>query len=251
MSTVGDIKNAMNKWAPFETAEGFDNVGVLIGDDFLEVTKCVICLDVTQSVCDEAAGMGAELIISHHPVVFEPLKSLSSESVVYQLVSEGISVLSAHTNLDKASGGVNETLIDALGFADKKAVDGTDSLLFKCEAEFSCGEELAKHVKSKLALDSVRFYDAGFPIENVAVCCGSGGSFLPLVVAEGIDAFITGDVKHNVAVDAENYGITLIDAGHYETEQMIVSKIFEYLKPLFPDVEFIKAESCKPLFKTV
>ncbi len=249
MSTVGDIKNAMNKWAPFETAEGFDNVGILIGDDFLEVSKCVICLDVTQGVCDEAAGMGAELIISHHPVIFEPLKNLSSKSIVYQLISEGLSVLSAHTNLDKASGGVNETLIETLDFDNKTLIEGTDC--FKCTVDFSSGEELAKYVKEKLSVDSVRLYDAGFPIESVALCCGSGGGLLPFAVECGADALITGDVKHNIVVDAENYGITLIDAGHYETEQMIVDKIAEYLTPLFPDVEFIKAESCKPLFKTV
>lgn len=251
MSTIGDIKNAMNKWAPFETAEGFDNVGVLIGDDFLEVSKCVVCLDVTQGVCDEAAGIGAELIISHHPVIFEPLKNISSKSVVYQLIGEGISVLSAHTNLDKASGGVNETLIETLNFDNNTLIEGTDSFLHKCDVDFSSGEELAKYIKEKLSLDSVKLYDAGFPIESVAVCCGSGGSFLSVAANAGVDALITGDIKHNIVVEAENYGITLIDAGHYETEHLIVDKITEYLVPLFPDVEFIKAESCKPLFKTV
>jgi len=249
LSTIGDIKNAMNKWAPFDTAEGFDNVGVLIGDDFMEVTKCMVCLDVTQGVCDEAAGMDAELIISHHPVIFEPVKNISSKSVVYQLISERISVLSAHTNLDKAQNGVNETLIEALNFNNKTLIEGTDC--FKCDVDFASGEELAKCVKEKLSLESVRLYDAGFPVETVAVCCGSGGSFLPFARESGADALITGDVKHNIVVEAENYGITVIDAGHYETEHLIVDKIIEYLAPIFPDVEFIKAESCKPLFKTV
>lgn len=101
MSTIGAIRAAIDQWAPPEIAEGYDNVGLLIGDDFLEVTRCLVTLDVTQAACDEAAGWGAELILSHHPVIFDPIKRISSRSTVYQLIQAGISVLSAHTNLDK------------------------------------------------------------------------------------------------------------------------------------------------------
>lgn len=249
MSTVGEIKSAINEWAPFDTAEDFDNVGILIGDSFLEVNKCLVCLDVTQAVCDETIGQGAELIISHHPVILEPLKQISSQSTVYQLIEGGVSVISAHTNLDKAKNGVNETLIDILNLKNAKPVC---DFLYKCELEnMMSATQLAESVKKNLNTLSVRLYDAGFPIETVAVCSGSGGNFLKDAIDADVDALITGDVKHHVAVEALDYGITLIDAGHYETECIIVDKIIDYLTSRFPDVKFTKAESCKPIFKTV
>lgn len=252
MSIIGEIRAALDKWAPPETAESYDNVGTLIGDDFLEVTRCLVTLDVTQAVCDEAAGWGAELILSHHPVIFDPLKSISSRSTVYQLIQVGISVLSAHTNLDKAPNGVNDTLTDRLGVKSVVPVGGTDGCLLMGDLEnMMTASELAKMVKEKLNIPALRLYDAGFPIETVAVCCGSGGSFLMDAVNAGADVLITGDVKHNIVVDAANYGLTLIDAGHFETEQLIVEKLIEYLTPLFPEVEFARAQSCKPLFQTV
>lgn len=252
MSTIGEIKAALDKWAPPETAESYDNVGVLIGDPFFEVTRCLISLDVTQAVCDEAAGWGAELILSHHPVIFDPLKRISSRSTVYQLIQAGISVLSAHTNLDKAENGVNDTLIQRLGVKSAVPVGDTDDCLLMGTLEtMMTASELAKMVKMNLNIPAVRLYDAGFPVETVAVCCGAGGSFLMDAVNAGADAMITGDVKHNTVVDAADYGITLIDAGHFETEHLIVGKLIEYLTPLFPDVEFAGAQSCKPLFQMV
>lgn len=252
MSTIGEIKSAINDWAQFDTAEAFDNVGILIGDSFFDVKRCLVCLDVTQAVCDEAAGLGAELIISHHPVIFEPLKRISSADVVYQLIQEGISVLSAHTNLDRAKNGVNEVLINTLKLKNAVPVESTDGLLYKCEtSKMMSAEELAKSVKENLNVPYVRLYDAGFPIETVAVCCGSGGSFFNVANEAQVDAMITGDVKHDVAINAFNNGVTLIDAGHYETECMIVDKIIDYLTPLFSDVEFLKSQSDGPIFKTL
>lgn len=252
MSTIGEIRAAIDQWAPSETAESYDNVGLLIGDDFLEVTRCLVTLDVTQAVCDEAAGWGAELVFSHHPVIFDPLKRISSRSTVYQLIQAGISVLSAHTNLDKVKNGVNDTLIQRLGVKSAVPVGDTDDcLLMGTLDNMMTANELAEMVKEKLKIPALRLYDAGFPIETVAVCCGAGGSFLMDAVNAGADAMITGDVKHNTVVDAADYGLTLIDAGHFETEHLIVEKLIEYLTPLFPDVEFARAKSCKPLFQTV
>lgn len=252
MSTIGDIKAALDQWAPPETAESYDNVGLLIGDEFLEVNRCLVTLDVTQAVCDEAAGWGAELILSHHPVIFDSIKRISSKSTVYQLIQAGISVFSAHTNLDKAKNGVNDTLIQRLGVKSAVPVGDTDDcLLMGTLDNMMTGSELAQMAKKRLCSPALRLYDAGFPIETVAVCCGAGGMYLMDAVNAGADAMITGDVKHNTVVDAADYGITLIDAGHFETEHLIAEKLVEYLTPLFPDVEFARAQSCKPLFQTV
>ncbi|MEG2597724.1 MAG: Nif3-like dinuclear metal center hexameric protein, partial [Oscillospiraceae bacterium] len=219
---------------------------------FIEVTRCLITLDVTQNVCDEAAGCGADLILSHHPVIFDPIKRISSQSTIYQLISEGISVISAHTNLDKSKNGVNDVLICRLGVKSAVPVgDTNDGLKIGSLGTMMTGVELAHHVKERLWASSVRLFDAGFPIETVAICSGSGGSFLKDAVKAGADALITGDVKHDVVVEAANCGMTVIDAGHYETEQIIIEPLIEYLTPLFPDVEFMRAQSCKPFFTVV
>ncbi len=252
MSTIGDIQAVLDQWAPPETAESYDNVGILIGDPFIEVKRCLVSLDVTQAVCDEAAGWGAELILSHHPAIFDPMKRISSKSTVYQLIQAGVSVLSAHTNLDKAESGVNQILVDRLGVKSAVPVGDTDDCLLMGTLEnMMTASQLAQAVKERLNIPALRLYDAGFPIETVAVCCGAGGSFLMDAVNAGADAMITGDVKHNIVVDAADYGLTLIDAGHFETEHHIVDKLVEYLAPLFPDVEFARAQSCKPLFQIV
>ncbi len=252
MSTIGEIKAALDEWAPPQTAESYDNVGILIGDPFLEVNRCLVTLDVTQAVCDEAAGWGAELILSHHPVIFDPIKRISTQSTVYQLIQAGISVLSAHTNLDKAQNGVNDILLQRLGVKSAVPVGDTDDCLKIGALEtMMTACELAEMVKEKLSTPAVRLYDAGFPIETVAVCCGAGGSFLMDAVHAGADAMITGDVKHNIVVDAADYGLTLIDAGHFETEHLVLEPVIRRLAPLFPDVCFLRAQSCRPLFQTV
>ena len=109
--------------------------------------------------------------------------------------------------------------------------------------------ELARRVKERLELPMLRLHDAGRPIRRVALCAGSGGSFLPQVLAAGADAYITGDVKHNQAVDAANAGLTLIDAGHYETEAIILEPARQFLQERFPAVEFRRAMGDRALFR--
>ena len=250
MITVGEIYEALADWAPFVTQESFDNSGLLIGGAEQPVEFALLALDLTREVCEEAVRRRAQLVVTHHPLIFDPLRQVGSDSIPYRLIQAGIAVISAHTNLDKAPGGVSDTLADTLGLAEVEDVPGGDGCVKIGEfSRIFTGELLARRVKERLELPMLRLHDAGRPIRRVALCAGSGGSFLPQVFAAGADAYITGDVKHNQAVDAANAGLTLIDAGHYETEAIILEPARQFLQERFPAVEFRRAMGDRALFR--
>lgn len=250
MITVGNIYEALDDWAPFSTQEDFDNSGLLIGSSEQPVEFCLLALDLTPEVCREAARREAQLVITHHPVIFDPLRRIESGSVVHRLIRAGIAVISAHTNLDKAPGGVSDTLADTLGLRNAEDVAGGDGCVKIGELPgIESGEMLARRVKERLGLPLLRLYDTGRPVSRIALCSGSGGSFLPEVQKAGADAYITGDIKQNQVVEAACAGITLIDAGHYETESIILDPVRQFLEERFPAVEFRRALSDRTLFR--
>ena len=250
MTTAEEIYAALDEWAPFDTQEGFDNSGLLIGSMEQPVERCLLALDLTPEVCAEAVRCGAQMAVTHHPVIFTPLKSLRPDSAVYRAVQAGLAVLCAHTNLDKAPGGVSDTLADLLGLSRADDLEGGDDFVKLGDLPRPVtGGELAALVKERLGLSHLRIHDAGRPIRTIALCSGSGGSYLELAAEAGADAFVTGDVKHDRAVEAAALGITLIDAGHYETEAIILEPMREYLQERFPRVEFRRAESDRPPFR--
>ena len=250
MNTAGEIYQALNQWAPFDTAEDFDNSGLLIGGMEQPVSLCLLALDLTQAVCEEAAERGAQLVLTHHPVIFDPLRRVELGTVAYSAVQAGIAVISAHTCLDRAKGGVSDVLAAQLGLTEVEDLPGGEGFVKIGEPEgLLSGLELARMVKERLGLRALRVYDAGFLARKVAVCSGSGGSVLQAVLAAGADAYITGDVKHDVAVTAANAGLTLIDAGHYETEEIILEPVRRYLAERFPETGFERAKTDEPLFR--
>ncbi len=236
--TVQQIFDFLNQKFPTETALGFDNVGLLIGDCEQEVSKAVIALDCTMSAINRALEIGAELIITHHPVIFDPLKTLLKGSIAYEVVKNGISVISMHTNLDIGEGGVNDVLCEVLS---PKSIEtfatGDGYFLKKCQIEPVCANDLAQTLKEKLG-GCVKYTDAKKPIEKVLVCSGSGGGYVNEVNNAECDALLTADVKHNHFVDAETLGVSLFDAGHFNTEDVVVEPLKELLKVQFPKVEF-------------
>ena len=237
---VLDIYNFLNKTAPTECALPYDNVGILVGDPNKEVKKAIVCLDCTPLAVKKAVEVGAELIITHHPIIFEPLKSVvkSDGNVVYSCIENGISVISMHTNLDVASGGVNDRLANALELYNVESVTDDEGFSFKkgyLQSEMS-SSELAKYVKQKLG-GNVRYTAGEKIIKTVCVCGGSGGSELSLAI-KNADAFITADVKHNVFIDAVSKGYTLLDAGHFHTENVVVKPLAEMLNSELYGVEF-------------
>lgn len=233
-----DIFDFLCEKYPLDTACDFDNPGFLVGNADAETKKVLIALDCDLKAVSYAKEMGCNLIVTHHPVIFDPLKSVTKGSVVYELIENGISVISMHTNLDIAEGGVNDCLCKALGLQNVEVYEAADGFkLRKAVSYESDPDRLAEEIKKHLG-GTVR-YVGGRPIKNVLICSGSGGDFLDDAITGGFDALITADVKHNVFLDALNAGISLFDAGHYHTENVVVEPLCDILKDKFKGTEFI------------
>ncbi len=239
--TVRDIFDFLNQKFPTDTAAHFDNVGILIGDPDSEVKKTVISLDCTTDAIKLAKEQSAELIITHHPVIFDPLKTVLEGSLPYELIKSGISVISMHTNLDIGIGGVNDSLCEALSFTDHTKYLAEDGfILNSVNLPYTISaDNLAKHIKEKLNC-AVKYVAAERPIKKVLVCSGSGGSYLNEAANHGFDALITADVKHNIFIDASNLGITVFDAGHFDTENVVITPLKELLRNNFKDIVFLE-----------
>ena len=238
MITVNEILTYLCKLYPVNTACDFDNVGLLVGDGFCEVKSAIISLDCDVNTIEFAKENGANLIITHHPVIFQSLKSVTENSIVYSLIKDGISVISMHTNLDVGRGGVNDTLCEVLNLKSIKSYTANDGYVLKCgKTDISDADEFARFIKEKLG-GNVRYVSGSKPIKNVLVCSGSGGSYLSEAIAGGFDALITADVKHNVFIDAINSDISLFDGGHFNTENIIVDRLYSLLSKKFKDISF-------------
>lgn len=241
MAKVKDFYGYLNSIAPFETQEDWDNSGMLVGDMNAEVKKAAVVLDITHEEIKKAKAIGADLIISHHPVIFNPIKSVTKGSVPYELVASSINALCCHTPLDIADGGTNDSLAELLGINVTRA---DDPILRLGTVEPTTAQELAGKIANTLNT-KVRYADAGKTIKKIAICTGAGCS---LIEAAGeIDAFITGDASHHNFLDCVQAGITLIAAGHYETEIIVVPVLVKKLQAQFPDIEIINIKQENPI----
>ena len=241
MTTVSDIYSFIDGFAPFSTQATWDNSGLLLGDGQRKVNKALICLDLTKSAALYAAENGCELIVSHHPVIFRALKAIDADSVFFPLIKHDICVISAHTNLDKAPGGVNDTLCAVLGLDYLKCGDEFgDGFLNICTFNKATQpNDAAELLKHRLG-GHVRFIDGCKPITRAAVCAGAGGEYYKEAAFAGCEALITGDADHHDFLDAAALGVTLLAAGHYETEYPIVPVLAQKLTDRFPDIDFLR-----------
>lgn len=219
MLTVQNVYDFINERAPFDTQLPFDNSGLLVGNAQQEVTGVHFALDVTPAVIDEAVAAGANLIVTHHPLMFSAIKRLVEPAyeatLICRLIRAGISLISAHTNLDQAPGGVNDTLAGAIGLHN---VTGEGFLrVGELPAPMSAAA-LADHISRCLG-DAVRLMgDPDAVITRVGMCSGSGSDEWPGAAAMGAEAFLTGEVKHHHALEAAASGVVLLEAGHHATE---------------------------------
>lgn len=238
--TVNDIFKYLNTLFPTDTACDFDNVGLLIGDGNTEVTKALIALDCTDYAVKTAIENGCQLIITHHPIVFAPLKNILADSIQYNLIKNGLSVISMHTNLDIAENpGVNTCLCDALGIQNQKTLIASDgyTLRFGTVSPTSA-DDFAGLIKSRLG-GMVKYVDGGKEIKTVLVCSGSGGDFIYEAIKGGFDALVTADIKHHHFLDAKHHGISLFDGGHFNTEDVVIDPVKDLLEKYFEGIEFI------------
>lgn len=240
MIKVKDVFDFLNDLYPADTACDFDNVGLLAGSGADEVKGAVVALDCDVNAIEFAKQNSANLIITHHPVIFEPLKSVTEGDIVYKLIKNGISVISMHTNLDVGKGGVNDTLCAALSLKNVKPYSAADGYLLKCgQTDISDADRFAAFIKERLG-GAVKYVAGNKPIKNMLVCSGSGGGYIDEAISGGFDALVTADVKHNHFIAAINAGVSLFDGGHFDTENIIVNPLCERLKKEFSDVEFIQ-----------
>jgi dinuclear metal center YbgI/SA1388 family protein len=254
MITVGDVNKLLDEYAPVRLKEGFDNVGLLVGDEDAGVTRVLVALDITAETVKEAVSLGAQLIVSHHPVFF----SLSSVTegdctgrLVRSMIKNGLSAICMHTNLDKVRGGVNDMLAAALGLRNIKLLinEGQDDkgrtygLCRTCEiAEPMPVAEFIKTVSAALGCKCIRYADAGKPVKKVAVGGGSCGDYIPQVIEAGCDTFVTADLKYHMFLNAPDKNLNLIDAGHYPTENIICPQLRDVISEKFPELSVLISE---------
>lgn len=241
MRTAQEIFEQLCVFAPLELQMGFDNSGFLIGRGDRPVRKALLSLDITLPVIREAEELGADLIISHHPVIFHALKELCPHGLgekALALAEKGIAAVCMHTNLDIAEGGVNDVLIRLLGAEPEQSLDAEG-----CGRIGTLPEEIPLAIflsrcKETLHAKGLRYVDGGRPVRRIAVMGGSGADAVPDAIEKGCDTYVTADVKYHSFLDASEQGLNLIDADHFCTENPVIPALAKRLQEVFPDVDF-------------
>ncbi len=226
--TVQEIYDALSERIPESLREAWDNDGLMCSADTnTEVRRAIVTLDVTEEVVDYAISSGMDLILSHHPLIFKPICSLTENDhiarKVIKLIQNNISVISLHTRADKVEGGVNDILAEIIGIKGAKPFGEGDLGRIGTLDEELTMEDFSYLVKGLLDCDSVRVADAYIPVSRVAVVGGDGKSFVKDALLSGADTYISGRIGYNVMEEAVEMGINLIEAGHFFTEQPVTS----------------------------
>lgn len=252
MATVLDIYSKLNSIFPFSEQESWDNSGILVDGD-KAVDKVLVALDATKQVVSEAEKVGAQLIVTHHPVIFYPLKSLSEDNPAVMALKKDIAIISAHTNFDVSDFGADahlaELLSNEMGFICDGALDITQNnpsphgfgRIGKLKKAVSA-EEFAAGLKKILGCDALRCVSSDKQIEKIAFCCGAGGEYLEKAIALGCDAYITSDVKHSHFTRARDCGISLFVPTHYQMEKPAMKNIVALISENFKEIEIFESK---------
>ena len=245
------VFDALEQYAPLPLQDSFDNAGLQIGlTAEQEVTGALLCLDVTEAVIEEAGRMGCNLIVSHHPLLFHGLKSITGKSnverCVIKAIQKGIGIYAAHTNLDNAEGGVNYRIAEKIGLTNLAFLEPK---LSGTPAGAGVIGELAEVVdecvflgrlKELFGIQCIRHNRlSGRGIHRVALCGGAGGFLLSQAVAQGADAFLTGEMRYHDYFDYEGE-LLMVEMGHYESEQYTVDIFADILGKRFPELKIVK-----------
>lgn len=241
MPTALEIEKSLFDLAPRSGAMDWDNVGLLVGDPETEVTRVLVALDATETVADEAAAKGCELIVTHHPIMncrWLPVQTLREDTpqgrLLRKLTRQNMSVICMHTNLDVAEGGVNDVLARTLRLEDPGPFleDGLGRI-GQLPAPMALGDFVAR-VSEVLGCSGLRYADAGKPVWRVAVGGGACGEYVDAAATAGCDTFVTADLGYHTFLDAAGKGVNLIDAGHFPTENPVCQVLISYLQDKFP-----------------
>ncbi len=253
---IVEIIQEIEKFAPLALQESYDNAGVQVGDVNQQVTGVLLCLDVTESIIDEACDLNCNLIVAHHPLIFRPLKSLTGKNYIeksmIKAIQKGIVIYSAHTNLDNVIKGVSYKMAEKINLQNLhilkplpdnlvQAGSGIVGELYSSQNEL----DFLYHLKNVFQLQVLKYSPLrNKEIKKVALCGGSGAFLINDAIAAGADVFITGEAKYNDFYDVEK-NILLVVTGHYESEVCTKEIFFEIITKKFPNfaVHFSKKDS--------
>ena len=238
---VKDITSLIESFAPLSVQEGWDNSGLCVGSPEDEVTSILLALDCTPELVDEAVACGADMIITHHPLIFSGLKKISPDdfvgSAVMKAIKAGISIYAAHTSADKVLQGVSGAMAERLGLTDVEILDedgeGTGLGVVGNLPQALTADEAVRLVKERFNLKAMRTSrPVEGKIERVAMCGGSGGSLISKARKSGARLYISGDISYHNFFAGDDFMI--MDIGHYESEIGIVDILFSLIKKNFP-----------------
>ena len=236
-----DFLSAMERIAPRELALEFDNPGLIVEPDHDEILRVLVALDCTKAVAEEAVEWGADLVLTHHPLFFHPVRKMAysdpATAAACVLLRHGIGLFAAHTNLDAAQGGVNETLAQLLNLEGTIPIDEGVGRVGNLKEATTLGD-FARRVETLLSASVSYVGRADTNVRRVALLGGSGSSAILPAVAEGADVLLTGEIKHSDAIDAATLGLNLVVAGHYETERIVLEPLIRRLQNDCFDVKY-------------
>lgn len=246
MAKVAEIYDFLKQIAPLELAESWDNPGLLV-DCGNDVTSIMCALDITNEVVYEAERSGCQMVVSHHPVIFHPMKTIQRGDVPYTMVKKGISGICMHTNLDAAEGGVNDLLARILGLTEIEKFEGIGRMGILKEP--TTAEALAEKCRTAFKTP-VKFVEAKKKVTKLAVV-GGAGDMVHEAAAAGVDCLLTGEAKHHAAIDAAHLGVGLVAAGHFATEFPIIPYLAERLSKAFPNLRILVSRKGTDPFRYV
>ena len=239
MPRVADIAAYLEEKVPSSLKESYDNVGLLCGFPEQDVSRILVVLDITLDAISEAEALGAELIVSHHPIIFQPVRRILDTTAegrrIIALLQRNLSAICLHTNLDRVDGGVNTALVMALGGEDEEPLPEIGSL---CHLSESMPLEMfLEQTREALGALDMRYHDAERRVENLAICGGAGGDILYTAAERGCDTVLTGEIKHHQWIDGAELGLNMIEGGHFATENVVTNVLAELLRREYPDVD--------------
>lgn len=237
--TVQNIYDLLNAVAPFETQEPYDNSGLLVGSPGQEVTGVLFALDVTEAVMDEALVRGANLIVTHHPLMFDPIRRVTDETyegrLIRRLIREDLSLIACHTCLDRAEGGINDALAECCALLD---VTGEGFVRVGTLPQPMPAGELKEYLAAALNTDVRLMGDPEITVSRLGMCSGAGGSEWEEAAALGAEAFLSGEVKHHQALAMADAGIPCFECGHFATEQPGILALADALQSALNQVQY-------------
>lgn len=247
---INNLKNIIENWAPLILQEPWDNTGFQIKISDKDVYKVLVALEVTNSVVDEAVALGADVIVTHHPMIFSPIKKIDCNDItgnyIIKLIQNEISVYSTHTSFDKCQGGNNDYLAQLLHLDDIDMMEGDESGF--CRSGFIDGQctigEYIEQISRWLKIEKTLMNFTGNlnqQLKKVGLCTGSGSDFIHCAIKDNCELFITGDLKYHNAQIAKEMGINVLDIGHYGSEIIFVDNMSDYLSKN-TDIDIIKSK---------